>query len=220
MHGSIARVTRGAALAASLVCAAGSAALAADNSAPADSIYDKFLKTIGLKGEPNDLNYGERSPLVVPPTRELPPPTSGAPPAAANWPTDPDLTQQTRERVQEAAGPHPDYAVELARPLRPSELTVANGTGSRNAATPGGPTGGVSAADYPERTDTKHNFFNFDWFKKEQYVTFTGEPARSKLTDPPPGYLTPSPDHRYGLGPAEEKAYTPPTVADRVTPTR
>ena len=29
---------------------------------------------------------------------------------------------------------------------------------------------------------------------------FTGEPARASLTDPPPGYQTPSPDQPYGLG--------------------
>jgi hypothetical protein len=42
---------------------------------------------------------------------------------------------------------------------------------------------------------------NFGWFKKEEYGTFTGEPARANLTDPPPGYQTPSPDQPYGIGP-------------------
>jgi hypothetical protein len=41
----------------------------------------------------------------------------------------------------------------------------------------------------------------FDWFKKEEYGTFTGEPPRASLTDPPPGYQTPSPDQPYGIPP-------------------
>ena len=36
--------------------------------------------------------------------------------------------------------------------------------------------------------------------KKEESAKFTGEPPRSSLTDPPPGYQTPSPDQPYGIG--------------------
>ena len=39
--------------------------------------------------------------------------------------------------------------------------------------------------------------------KKEESAKFTGEPARESLTDPPPGYQTPSPDQPYGLGKAD-----------------
>ncbi len=34
---------------------------------------------------------------------------------------------------------------------------------------------------------------------KSETANFTGEPARSALTDPPPGYQTPSPNQPYGL---------------------
>ena len=44
-----------------------------------------------------------------------------------------------------------------------------------------------------------------DWFKREEYATFAGEPSREDLTDPPPGYLTPSPDQPYGIGPEQEE---------------
>ena len=37
---------------------------------------------------------------------------------------------------------------------------------------------------------------------KEETVKFTGEPPRTSLTDPPPGYQTPSPDQPYGAGKA------------------
>ena len=42
-----------------------------------EGAWNKFMKTIGLKSstEPDtDINYTERSPLVVPPNRDLPPP--------------------------------------------------------------------------------------------------------------------------------------------------
>ena len=40
---------------------------------------------------------------------------------------------------------------------------------------------------------------------KTEIGTFTGEPARENLTAPPPGYQTPSPNHPYGVGPANAK---------------
>ncbi len=35
---------------------------------------------------------------------------------------------------------------------------------------------------------------------KEEAARFTGEPARTSLTEPPPGYQTPSPNQPYGVG--------------------
>ena len=37
---------------------------------------------------------------------------------------------------------------------------------------------------------------------EQEAARFTGEPARTSLTEPPPGYQTPSPDQPYGLGKA------------------
>lgn len=211
--GHLTRLARHVALAGVVVCSSTAIARAADTTGSSSSVYDKFLEVIGLKGtgDPN-IQYGERSPLVVPPTRDLPPPSVDAPPPVANWPTDPDLTRQRRARVQEKVGPHPDYVVEMAQPLRPSELNVPGTRPSRGSTQP----------DYGASADPEHvapskgSLFSFDWFKKEQYATFTGEPARSKLTDPPPGYLTPSADQPYGIGPAQAKAYKPQTVGERM----
>jgi len=38
------------------------------------------------------------------------------------------------------------------------------------------------------------------WAPKEEYIPFTGEPARTSLTEPPRGYRTPSPTQPYGVG--------------------
>jgi hypothetical protein len=207
--------------AAVFVCAATGAARAGDGddnqtmSSPS-SIYDKMLQIIGVEGG-SDIQYSERSPLVVPPTRDLPTPQPDRAPAVADWPTDPDFTHTAHAKPKEKPGPVPDHAVMDALPLRPDQLNVPGG--NTRTASGGGPNG-VSGADYPEQQGrSKRTIFSLfsDAFKKEEYGTFTGEPARASLTDPPSGYLTPSPDEPYGVGP-ERKKYKVPTVADRVTP--
>jgi hypothetical protein len=198
-----------AALAMLALCGSTAMALAGDDtmSSGSSSFYDKMMEVIGISGGAN-INYGERSPLVVPPTRDLPPPTADTPPPVAGWPKDPDIQRRAQAKAKEKPKPHPDYVVDSSRPLRPDELNVpgANTTGAAN---------GPHSADYPEQDyqAPKRNFFSFDFLNtnKAEYGTFTGEPTRTSLTDPPPGYLTPSPDQPYGVGPAQKK-YAVPTV--------
>ncbi len=203
----------GAAVAVLIVCIGATTARAGDNDIMSNnpSLYDELLQVIGVEAPPNP-DYSERSPLVVPPTRDLPPPAADRPPAVADWPKDPDIARRTQAKVKEKPKPHPDWAISLAAPLRPDQLNDVVG-GSASAA--GG--GGNASADYPERDiDNKMNIFSFLNPNKSKYATFTGEPARTSLTDPPPGYLTPSPDQPYGIGP-DQKRYKVPTVADRAT---
>ena len=46
---------------------------------------------------------------------------------------------------------------------------------------------------------------------KTETAPFKGEPTRDSLTQPPPGYQTPSPNFAYGTGPKESlnKPYNP-----------
>jgi hypothetical protein len=214
------RTARVAAMLALCVCACTATARAGNDDPNATqgsggSVYDKVLDVIGL-GSQGTIQYSERSPLVVPPTRDLPPPGANAQPAVPNWPKDPDMEQSKQAKVKEKAGPHPNWVIENSRPLRPDELRNPAGT---TPASPTTPNTSVSGADYPEQIERpKKSIFSLDWFKKEQYATFTGEPGRTSLTDPPPGYQTPSPDQPYGIGP-EKRQNKIPTVADRVTPT-
>jgi hypothetical protein len=58
-----------------------------------NSAWSKFMQTLGLK-KPADspdttINYTERSPLVVPPSRDLPPPAAETAPPVPDWPKDP-----------------------------------------------------------------------------------------------------------------------------------
>jgi hypothetical protein len=195
------------ALALFALCGSTAVALADDTLSSGSSFYDEMLQIIGVNGG-NNIEYGERSPLVVPPTRDLPPPAADAAPAVPNWPKDPDIRRRAQAKATEKPKPHPDYVVDSSRPLRPDELNAAGAatTGAAN---------GPHSADYPEQDyqPPKNNIFSFDLFNrnKPEYGTFTGEPTRTSLTDPPPGYLTPSPDQPYGVGP-EQRKYAVPTV--------
>jgi hypothetical protein len=205
----------GAGLAALVVCAAAPPARAGDDDSQDLSVTDKILKTFGIR-DPNDvqyeINYSERSPLVVPPTRDLPPPASLSTVPAPNWPKDPDLRKRQQAKQDDKVTPRPyDSVMESERALRPDELGVGR------PVTPPGTPEQTSPSKLGEK---KSNWLNFDWAKKEEYGTFTGEPPRVSLTDPPPGYQTPSPDQPYGIAPDHKNTYKPPTLGERMEPTR
>lgn len=68
-----------------------SAALAQTSGSDNEGAWNKFMRTIGVNGPPDansDINYIERSPLVVPPSRDLPPPAAGAAAPGPEWPKD------------------------------------------------------------------------------------------------------------------------------------
>ncbi len=198
------------AVAALMVCAASVARAGEDDLASQESLSDKILNTLGLHNPfapQYGINYSERSPLVVPPTRDLPPPQSSNGPPAPNWPVDPEIKARAAAKRDDSVRPRPDYVTDSSRPLRPNELNAINPPGTNDQSSPS------------ELGTKKPSVFSFDWLKQEDYGTFTGEPPRVSLTDPPPGYQTPSPDQPYGIVP-EKKIYKPPTLGERMEPTR
>src|ERR1700720_1185996 len=75
----------------------------------------------GTNMENKGIEYRERSPLVVPPKIDLPPPAStSAEVKAPNWPKDPDV--QRRKAAIAARKKENKDPVEAARILTPSEL--------------------------------------------------------------------------------------------------
>jgi len=165
-----------------------STARAADDDTNA-SAWSKFMQTLGLKKGPAaepDIDLTERSPLVVPPSRDLPPPVAAAAAPTPDWPQDPKVK------------PHKHRKANLAP-------AAANGTGATVQTAP------------PPPYEKKAWYNPATWLNKEEYATFTGEPARDSLTDPPTGYRTPSPDHPYGVGP--EKKAKPSTANATAAPT-
>ncbi len=198
------------------LCGNYSVARAGDDDVQNPELFtDKFLHTLGIRN-PNEtqyeINYSERSPLVVPPNRNLPPPIASRAPPVTNWPKDPDVQRRRADKDDDKPQIRPyDSVIEFERALRPDELGV--GRPSPTVSAPG--TGEQSTP--AELGEKKSSIFNFNWTKKEEYGTFTGEPPRVSLTDPPPGYQTPSPNQPYGIVP-EHKAMAPSTLEKRVEP--
>jgi hypothetical protein len=55
----------------------------------------------------------------------------------------------------------------------------------------------------PSQLGFNGSLWNVFSSNKAETATFTGEPTRETLTQPPTGYQTPSPDYAYGTGPKE-----------------
>ncbi len=203
---SAAQIGLAAAFAVGMACASASVAHAGDYDDPSGTSFtSKVFKAIGLPDPDHpeyEINYSERSPLVVPPNRNLPPPIATDKPPVANWPQDPDVKKRQASK-KEPVHVEGDRVIEEGRPLRPDELIPKGNAASSVSSSPGiEPKGGKS-------------LLTFDWFKKEEYGTFTGEPPRASLTDPPPGYQTPSPDQPYGI-PPDRKPAKASTLGERL----
>jgi hypothetical protein len=185
-----------------------------------DSTFEeKIIKQImtgigGTNMENTGIEYRERSPLVVPPKIDLPPPAAAAVEAPApNWPKDPDV--QKRKAAIAARKKDNKDPREASRVLTPSELAVgktAAGTGKGSAGPdlPGNP--GATAILSPSQLGYEGGFMGMFKGSKTETAPFKGEPTRDTLTMPPPGYQTPSPNFAYGTGPKESlnnKIYNP-----------
>jgi hypothetical protein len=222
------RAGLGVAVAAAVICANG-AVRAGDDDEDGASVMNRILQSFGIKPAPDHswdgINYSERSPLVVPPTRDLPPPVNGSVAPAANWPKDQDSDRRAKAKPDGPARYQKDNVLESQRPLRPDELgapgssrTSEQGSSGPSADAGYGDPRGTSV-DQRDQGAKKSLFSLSSMFKKEDYATFTGEPSRETLTDPPPGYLTPSPDQPYGFG-RNIQPYKVPTVGERMEPAR
>jgi hypothetical protein len=197
------------------------AARAADDE---DSIDQKVMRSImdglGFKrdGEAT-INYQERAPLVLPPSRALPPPEQVDAATANNpaWPKDPDVARRKADAAAEKNRNVSDEREREQNPLRPDQLTPGGRPKKKQVRTDDGyepPASGFGNQLLPSQLGATNTTVWNSMFggKKEETAKFTGEPPRSSLTDPPPGYQTPSPDQPYGLGKA-----APPKPVDSYT---
>jgi len=183
---------------------------AGDDDLPADQ---KFLRGVmeglGFRRDGDEtINYKERSPLVIPPGRELPPPEKSGAAIANNpaWPKDPDVERRKAQAAMEKGRNISDEREREQNPLRPDQLTPGGKPKKKQARTDDGyepPASGFGSQIPPSELGFKNSMFgNIFGGKKEESAKFTGEPPRNSLTDPPPGYQTPSPDQPYGVGKA------------------
>jgi hypothetical protein len=193
------------------------AARAQDDDDDSKTFEEKVIEGImagigGTNMENRGIDYRERSPLVVPPRIDLPPPaTASGEPKVANWPKDPDEARRKAaiaRRKKENKDP-----VEASRILSPSELNVGRTNApARTNDDPVQP--GVANTNpilSPSQLGFDGKFSSMFGGNKSESAPFKGEPTRETLTQPPPGYQTPSPNFAYGTGPKESmnKEYNP-----------
>jgi hypothetical protein len=181
-----------------------------DDDVPVDTkILRTILEGIGLKRDGEGIDYQERSPLVIPPNRDLPPPQTGDATIANNpaWPKDPDVA---RRKAEATARRNRNINEEVEREqnrLSPDELAPGAKGNPKLARTGGRADTGPSPADdghyrlTPSELGYNGSLFSTMFGGKDEssVKTFTREPPRASLTDPPPGYRTPSPNQPYGV---------------------
>ena len=184
-----------------------------------------FMNVLGFQRDGTGIEYRERAPLVVPPSRDLPPPQSeGVAARSPAWPKDPDAARRKQATAAEKAKLYADYTSESARPLRPDELNVRGGSVSH----PEKPAPTAEESARPMSPDQLGTSTQSVWQKMWGYVgparpesvPFSGEPPRTSMTAPPAGYQTPSSAQPYGLDPTRPTAQKPATLEQRLEPTR
>jgi hypothetical protein len=212
--GRIRRRALATSLAAALVLAGGIGhALAQDDDddqLPDAKFFKSMMQGLGLKKDgdlKSGINYQERPPLVVPPTRDLPAPqTTDAARGNAAWPTD-----QDEQRRREAATKHKKDAkpfdwADLGAPMSPNELKKGSTTARDQALSRTPQEFEQANRQYkPDELGYTGGLFGSvkDFFGVGGgggvSVPFEVEPPRASLTDPPTGYRSPSPAQPYGV---------------------
>ena len=200
-------------------CAAGSARAEDDNENSIwnldQRLWSGFMGSLGLRSN-NDgtVEYRERSPLVVPPQRNLPPPETAAAKNPA-WPVDADVKRREEAAAKRKAArtKGTDDLEAMGRNLNPSELGPTGSTASTSSSGRPDPANSNGTSMLPSQLGYFGGLFswegiggNFGMGPKEEVGTFTAEPPRTALTAPPAGYQTPSPAQPYGMTKRIEKS--------------
>ena len=196
------------ALGVGLVMTAGAARAQDDDDEDDKTFEEKIIGGImggigGTNMENRGIDYRERSPLVVPPKLDLPPPESVKSEVKdPNWPKDPD--EARRKAAIAARKKQNKDPIESARILTPSELNAART--APPARTNNDPVQPGNSNTNPILSPSQLGYsggLSLFGGNKAETAPFKGEPTRESLTQPPSGYQTPSPNFAYGTGPKE-----------------
>jgi hypothetical protein len=195
------------------------AARAGDDEDDDKTFEEKIIEGVmrGLGGTNMDntgIDYRERSPLVVPPKLDLPPPQDTPREAKVpNWPKDPD---EARRKAAIAArkkdNKDPMYQSRILSPdeLNKGRTASTSGSVTPDSVVPGGEPGATAILS-PSQLGFDGKVFNMFKGNTAEIKQFKQEPPRESLTQPPVGYQTPSSSYAYGTGPKESlnKEYAP-----------
>jgi hypothetical protein len=177
----------------------------------------EFLKKMFGIQDPGPIEYRERSPLVVPPTRNLPSPEQVSAESNPAWPQDATKTPKKKKDQKLSVT---DQQIS-GRPISPYELDKGRKAGAGLSPTSPSARDDRGAPLPPDQLGYKGGLFGglFKDSNKDEVVQFPGEAPRTNLTEPPTGYMTPSPNYPYGLS-AKKEAPKPYKLEDRGTEQR
>jgi hypothetical protein len=202
------------------LCVAAMALPAAAQQDEGPSEVQKLLGAAGILDLPKDpIDYQERSPLVVPPSAVLPPPRNSDDISKLNpeWPTDPDWKIAREGKTKSKISPEERrgnfYPWGSNVKVEDMSRNPARAAKKKDDGSGGYTTAGEEAKAGADRYSPSQLGFA-GWGKKDS-VSYTGEPDRGLLTEPPPGYRVPSPNAPYGV--VEEKSkYGKTSIFDRL----
>lgn len=198
-----------------LVCAtvliAAAPARAQDDSIEA-KVLDGIMGAIGLSRKPGDqIDYRERSPLVLPQSNVLPPPESSKV-TNPNWPVEPEVKQARALAASEKEGDGRTSSQRMddaGLPLSRAELEKGRTNRRQHNANVGDRS--LERSSWSELGYKGGIFGHMFDSGKDEIASFTGEAPRTSLLAPPSGYQTPSPAQPYALGKStyKDKAIDP-----------
>jgi len=180
-----------------------------------------ILGGLGVNVGGAGIDYHERSPLVIPPSMDLPPPGSAAAAAARDpaWPKDPERKKvQKVVKINRDASPEEPgtssrlsaYEMRAGAKSGAGRITDPSNSGSQEEINVGRPMS-------PSELNTG-GIFNWKMWTGNngtETARFEGEGPRGSLTEPPPGYQTPAPNQPYGAKDDTRGGWKIPNVLSR-----
>jgi hypothetical protein len=189
-----------------------------------DTFEQKIIKNIlggmGVDVGRPGIDYRERSPLVIPPTRDLPPPqAAGTATSNPAWPREVDRKVVVGKGKNTRATPDEPGSESV---LTPDELNRGVNPRAPRVTDPSQTMGSIEEANIgrqmsPAQLNNK-GIFNWNALMGthlNEQAKFEREPTRNDLTQPPAGYQTPSAAYPYGAGSDNSRGWTIPNILDR-----
>jgi hypothetical protein len=146
------------------------------------------------------IDYRERSPLVIPPSTELPAPDGTTASAGTpNWPNDPDVARRRQAKNSSPLSASDEFERDQ-RPIAPGEMRRGRVRQSARSTEPvRTPSDGemIRPLTPQQLGETKSVLGFFRGSGSDKPEAFAGEPDRARMIDPPAGYRTPAPTQPY-----------------------
>ena len=159
------------------------------------SLLSGLASTFGLTHDKDpQIDYRERSKIVLPPKMTLPPPGRSAGGQDASWPTDVETVRDQNEKKMEDNEPSARDRASgdwlLVQPGQDVKVTSSGFDGSNASCNNPDPRTG----ECPKSAHASINWNPLTWvgLEKKPATVLGPEPSRDSLIDPPQGYRAPA----------------------------